>query len=363
VRLLLLHRYGRRAASFRHRFEQFVPYLERAGFDCTLSSLLDDDYLGPRLTKGTRSIGAMARGVFRQLGYITRARNYDLIIVGFELFAYVPAIFERYFNLRGIPYIYDFDDPLFHKYDLSPYRVVRTLLSGKVRRVVAGAARVFAGSPYLVDYARELNAAVEYLPTVVDLDRYNVTRDFKRKRSGPFTIGWIGSPSTVEHLAIVAPALTRICERHDARVVIVGSGPAGVKGFRAEFREWSEARETSDILEFDVGLMPLIDDPWSRGKCGFKLVQYMASGIPVVASPVGVNSDMVAPGINGFLATDPRSWEDALEQLIADRNLCASLGAAGRKRVEQSYSVQVIAPRFIDGVRAALNNSPRTALR
>ena len=246
--------------------------------------------------------------------------------------------------------MFDFDDPIFHYYDLSANWVVRALLGEKIRKVAAGAAYVFAGSPYLVDYVRPVNAAVEYLPTVIDLDRYTETRDFKQPPKAPFTIGWMGSPSTAHYLVNIAPALDRFCRRH-ARVVLVGSGSIGLPGVPVEVREWDEARETSDLLEFDVGLMPLADDPWSRGKCGFKLIQYMASGVPLIASPVGVNRDLVKPGINGFFASEPQQWEDALERLVKDRVLCGSLGEAGRANVEREFCVQVTASRFIAGVQ------------
>jgi glycosyltransferase involved in cell wall biosynthesis len=353
MRLLLLHKYGHRAASFRHRFEQYLPYLDRAGFECTVSSLFDDDYLGSRMTVGTRNRWAMIRGFLRQLRHVARAGKYDLVIIGVELFPYFPAAVEKYLNWRHIPYVYDFDDPVFHYYDLSHSWIVRTLLGSKIRAVAAGAAHVFAGSPYLVDYVRQVNSAVEYLPTVIDLNRYAKIRDYNQPSRKSFTIGWIGSPSTAHYLSAIAPALARFCHRHDARIILVGSGPVELAGFVVELREWVEARETSDLLEFDVGLMPLIDDPWSLGKCGFKLVQYMASGVPVVASPVGVNRNIVVPGVNGFLASDPDEWEDALEQLVNDRALCARLGAAGRAGVEQEYCVQATAPRFIAGVTAA----------
>ena len=354
MRLLLLHKYGRRAASFRHRFEQYLPYLEAAGFEYTVSALFDDDYLDSRLTTGERNVGAMLRGYLRQAAATLRAPGYDLVIIGLELFPYLPAVFERYLGLRQLPYIFDFDDPVFHYYDLSGNPAVRWLLGNKIRRVAAGAAHVFAGSPYLVDYVRAVNASVEYLPTVIDLDRYSKTRDFIALTKAPFTIGWIGSPSTAHYLNAIAPALAHVQQRRDARVVLVGSGAIELPGVQAEVRAWDEARETADLLEFDAGLMPLDDDEWSRGKCGFKLVQYMASGVPVIASPVGVNRDMVEPGVNGFLASEAEQWEAALDQLAIDRALRARLGAAGRARVERDYCVQATAPRFIAGVKGVL---------
>lgn len=359
MRILLLHKYGRRAASFRHRFEQYVPYLERAGFDCTVSSLLDDSYLEPRMSTGEQKLGSIVRGYVRTLGLIADARTYDLVVIGVEALPYVPAFVERYLVARNIPYVFDFDDPIFHTYDRSPNPVVRALLGRKIQTVARHAAHVFAGSPYLVQYVRAVNASVEYLPTVIDLDRYAQTRDFGRAASGPFTIGWIGSPSTAHYLDGIAPALRRVCARHDARVVLVGSGGAPTDGIPTEIRPWDEARESADLLEFDAGIMPLTDDPWSRGKCGFKLVQYMASGLPVIASPVGVNREMVQPGVNGFLASDTSEWEHALERLVTDRATCARLGAAGRARVVREYCVQATAPRFVEGIRHSLRASRR----
>jgi glycosyltransferase involved in cell wall biosynthesis len=363
MRLLLLHKYGRRAASFRHRFEQYLPYLERAGFECTVSPLFDDDYLDSRLTSSNRIPGAMARGFLRQLGHVMRAGRYDLVIIGVELFPYLPAVFERYLTLRGIPYVFDFDDPTFHYYDLSLNPIVRMLLGKKVRKVAAGAAHVFAGSPYLVDYVRAVNSAVEYLPTVIDLNRYTRIRDFTQPSHKPFTIGWIGQLSTAHYVTTLAPVFERFCRSHNARLLLIGSGPVDLPNLPVEVRAWDEARETSDLLEFDVGLMPLTDDPWSRGKCGFKLIQYMASGTPVIASPVGVNREIVEPGVTGVLADTPQQWNDALEQLASDRALCARLGAAGRARVERDYCVQATAPRFIAGLHAALERSPKRLIK
>src|SRR5262249_51632634 len=162
-----------------------------------------------------------------------------------------------------------------HYYDMNDSSLVRLLLGEKIRQIIKGASRVFAGSPYLVDYARTANERVDYLPTVVDLAIYRRARSFALP-SRPFTVGWLGSPSTGQYLTSLAPTLARFCKGRDAQVVLVGAGSVELPGVNPERRNWSEARECDDLLSFDVGLMPLTDDPWSRGKCGFKLIQYMA---------------------------------------------------------------------------------------
>jgi len=354
LRILLLHKYGQKSASFRCRLQQYVPYLERAGFECTVSSLLEDDYLTERFRTGRRSLRAVAKAGLKRLKVLSQAGHYDGVVLCIEVFPYFPALFERYLNLRGIPYVFDYDDPIFHYYDLSHSQAVRLILGDKMKQVVRGAAVVFGGSPYLVQYARTENSDVELLPTVVDLTKYARVKTHSES-SREFVMGWIGSPSTAVYLQTIAPALRKFCETHpQARLVCVGSGPIELPGIPLEIREWSESSEVDDILSFDIGLMPLTDDPWSRGKCGFKLIQYMACGIPAVASPVGVNTEIVAEGVSGYLPPSSGEWVSCLERLCADRTLLAGMGAQGRKRVEQSYCLEVTAPRFVAGVRRAL---------
>lgn len=354
MKILMLHKYGRKAASYRYRLEQYVPFLERAGFHCTLSPLLDDDYLEQRLRHARRVPSIIVKAVIRQLRMLMRTNEFDLVIVACDVFPYFPGFYESYLTWRGIPYIYDSDDAIFHYYDQSPWAAIRLLLGQKIKKVVRGAATVFAGSPYLVDYAKQVNDRVEFLPTVVDLGVYRQTKTFNASRSKPFIVGWIGSPTTALSLKQIEPALVEFCRAHDAKVVLVGSGPVALSGFPLEVREWREDSEINDILSFDVGIMPLSDTAWSRGKCGFKLIQYMACGIPVIASPVGANSGIVAPGVEGFLPVDNDGWSAALEKLSRDSALSSKMGAAGRARVEKEFCLAVTAPKFVDGVVRSL---------
>ena len=363
VKVLLLHKYGPKAASFRYRFQQYLPYLESNGLECTVSSLLDDDYLTYRFDTGRISVRPVFRAFARRLSDLVHAHRYDLVIIYCELLPYFPAVLERYLEARKIPYIVDLDDAIFHSYDQSEVPFVRWLLGGKIKKVIQGASCVFAGSRYLADYSRQQNSNVVILPTVIDLNRYERIKKVEQGLRKPFTIGWIGSPSTSLYLESIGHVLRKFCEQHDARVVLVGSGNIQLPEVPVEFREWAEATEISDLLEFDVGIMPLSDSPWSRGKCGFKLIQYMACGLPVIASPVGVNVDIVDHGQNGFLAGTEQQWLEALNTLWKDPELRGSMGAAGRQRIEAKYSVQVTAPIVVQKVRDVALPVARPALR
>jgi len=358
VRLLFLTRYAHMGASSRYRFLQYIPWLEREGMECVVSPLFDDDYLVRRYQTGHAGRVDVLKAFAKRMLVLFKVRSFDVVVVEKELLPYVPALPEWLLNRLGVPYIADYDDALFHQYDQHPNKLFRALMGNKIALVMRRSALVTAGNPYLAEYARRAGAPrVEVLPTVIDLDKYALLpKDNDPARV--FTIGWIGSPSTSKYLRDIAPALAEVCAKGRARVVLVGSGEVDLPGVPVEIVPWSEATEVANIQRFDAGIMPLVDSPWERGKCGFKLIQYMACGLPVVGSPVGVNSEIVEHGVNGFLATDHADWVAALSGLRDDAALRARLGQEGRVKVERQYCLQVTAPRMAELMRFVVA-SPR----
>ena len=351
-----LPKYGPLAASTRYRFLQYVPRLRELGHECVVAPLLDDTYLATRFATGRADFTRVLRCYWRRCQALARAGDFDLLALNYEAFPYVPAWLEKLLLGHKVGYVYDYDDAVFHTYDLHRSWFVRKVLGGKVRTMIAGAKCVLAGNEYLADYARAVNPEVHILPTVIDLDRYALHPP--RDPSRPFTIGWVGSPSTADYLKLIEPALATFCARHKARLVLMGFGTRcrlDVEG--VEVLPWSEETEVDAIRQFDVGIMPVPETPWARGKCGFKLVQYMACGLPVVATPVGVNTDLVEEGVNGMLARSPEDWLRALETLRADDGLRQALGEAGRKKVERKYCLQVTAARFAALVEGAAGHT------
>jgi len=352
MKVLALTRYGRLGASSRLRFYQYLPRLERHGVNVTVAALSSDEYVS-RLYAGRRpgpgSIGA---------DYLRRARrllglgSYDLLWIEKELFPGAPALVERLLSLGPVPYVVDYDDATFHRYDRAANPLFRHLWPRKIDVVMRRAALVIAGNQYLADHARAAGAGrVEILPTVVDPSRYPL----RPAAAEPFTIGWMGTPVTQRYLTPVAGALAEVCPA-GGRVRLVGAAtvPAGLGGAVCELRPWSEEREAQEILEFDVGIMPLDDTEWERGKCGYKLLQYMAAGRPVVASPVGVNPEIVEAGVSGFLASTPEEWQAALSRLRDEPGLAARMGEAGRQRVEARYSIEIAEPRLRSLLQSAV---------
>lgn len=356
LKVLFLTRYGRLGASSRYRFMQYEDVLNAHGVQCNFHPLLDDRYLRNRYDGGRTGVTTFGMSALRRILLILGARKYDVVVLEGEALPYLPAILESYLALIRVPFVVDFDDAIFHYYDRNPRLFIRLMLGGKIRSVVRRSACVVAGNDYLADYARRAGAKhIELVPTVIDLERYPVVPDIAKHG---FNVGWIGSPGSSRYLSLVAPALNELGQDSQVRLTLVGAGSDfRVDGIATEQLPWSEDSEVERMRQFDVGIMPVPDDPWARGKCGLKLIQYMACGLPVIASPVGVNTEIVEHGINGFLASTTQEWIDAFAALRTDRCLARRMGESGRTKVEKAYAVQVTGPQLANILKRAARNS------
>ncbi len=351
IRVLCCPRLDRQGASSRYRSFQYLPYLREHGFQIDVVPLFSEKYLRVRYAKGHRSLAHMAPAYARRWFRLRQCKKYDLIWTEKELLPWMPRWIESLSLPRTVPYVVDYDDAEFHRYDNHRLGAIRLLLGKKINEVMRGAAMVIAGNDYIAEHARRAGAShVELLPTVVDLDRYPPAPP---PRNDVFTIGWIGTPITARFLQLVAPVLREICRGGAARLVTIGSGPLDLPGVPVEVRPWSEETEVRDIRQFDVGIMPLPDNPHNRGKCGLKLIQYLACGRPVVGTPIGVNTEIIRHDENGFQASTVEEWTQSLERLRADPTLRETMGRNGRELVEQRYSLAVAAPRLAEMLRAA----------
>lgn len=344
IKALFLTKYSREGASTRYRFLQYFPYLEAEGVRCEFSPLTDAQYLKNIYSIKRGAIDDYVKAFIRRIRAFFSVRKYDIVIIEYEILPYFPPLLEIALKMLKIPYIVNYDDAIFYRYSQSAKPWVRAILGNKIDVVMRNAELVIAGNKYLADYAAGIGARrVEILPTVVDIRRYP---EAPRKDKDVFTIGWIGSPSTAKYLTNIAPALGRVCDGGKGKVMLIGSGPVKLSGVPVQTRLWSEDTEVRDLELCDVGIMPLYDGLWEKGKCGLKTIQYMACGLPVVVSPVGVNKEIVEDGVTGFLASSNEEWIRALTALRDDKALRHRLGLEGRKRVEEKYSMQAAAPKF-----------------
>ena len=358
LKVLALARYGPLGASSRVRLDQFLPALAADGITVHRRALVDDGLLRAQYAGRGRDALWLARAYARRLADTLRDRDADVVWIEKELAPWLPAWAERAL-LAGRRYVLDFDDAVFHNYDSHPSAAIRALWGRKIDRLICGATVVVAGNPYIAARARAAGARrVEQLPSVLGIDAYGPLETPTPLPDGLFTIGWIGSPGSERALEAITGVLAAEAARPDTRVVLVGASSAALPSIPHEVWPWNEATEVESLRRFHVGIMPLADSPWERGKCGYKIIQCLAAGRPVIASPVGINADLVTPSV-GRLATSPVEWHAAFDELRADPALGAARGRAGRALVEREYTRQVVVPRLATLLRTAALAPPR----
>lgn len=337
----------------RFRIEQWDPYLRAEGIEITYSPFLDARLSALLKQSGratTKAVGVLRALLRRQREALT-IRSADLVYVFREDALLGPAWPVRIISARRIPFVFDFDDAVWRNYR-SPAnpRFSRLRWPSKTATYCRLARQVLAGNDTLRAYAEEAGGAAIVVPTTIE------TRTYLSRTRAPNpvpTIGWTGSYSTEPYLELIRPALEQLGRRRLFRLVVIGGGRFRLQGVAVEHRPWRSATEVADLSELDVGVMPLPDAAWERGKCGLKALQYMALEIPPVVSPVGVNRSIVQHGTNGFVAASTGEWTSALERLLNDESLRQRLGRAARERVEQDYAASVHGPRVAQLLRAA----------
>ena len=345
MKLLALPRYGRLGASSRLRIYQYFPWFRQQGIEVQCRPLLDDHYVQSLYAK-KRAPFSVLSGYLGRVSSLLASRQFDALYLEKEALPWLPGVLELAFLPRDLRLVVDYDDAVFHNYDQHSNPVVRALLGQKLNRLMTRADLVTVGNNYLADRAMSAGSRrVERVPTVIDLDRYPL-RARSEVTTGEVVVGWIGSPSTAKYLGAVSGVLDRLRRCYRIHCVAIGAREDQLAGTPFVPVPWHEDTEVSSLCGLDIGIMPLPDTPWERGKCGYKLIQYMACGLPVVASPVGVNRDIVRHGESGFLAGNEADWTNSLEKLIVDASLRASMGAAGRERVEGEFCLQVQGPRL-----------------
>lgn len=333
----------------RYRLEQWEPLLRERGVKITYVPFEDKDLHEVVYKPGQmgKKLKLVTRNLVRRLKTIGEAGNYDLVYILREAALLGPAFFERLLVRQRVPFVFDFDDAIFVSYR-SPSNGYLSYLkfASKTKTICRLASHVMVGNPYLAEYARQVNDNVTVIPTTIDTEKYRVPPP--KSGSGPIVIGWTGSYSTVQHLDTLRGALKKLAETEKFVLRVIGTPSYELSPVEVEAMPWRAATELEDLCAIDIGVMPLPDDNWSKGKCGLKALQFMALGIPTICSPVGVNTDIIQDNENGFLAGTEAEWVEKLRTLVRSAELRRRLGNAGRATVEQRYSAAIQAPRVYE---------------
>jgi glycosyltransferase involved in cell wall biosynthesis len=332
----------------RFRIEQWEPLLRQRGVEITYAPF-ENELLHAMLYKAGNMGGKLAhvsRGFGRRWSLINSVRQFDAVYIFREAALLGPAIFERMIKRRRVPIVFDFDDAVFVSYR-SPSNGYLSYLkfAAKTKTVCRLASHVIAGNSYLAEYARQFNPHVTIVPTTIDTEKYEVRLS---QPSDIPVIGWTGSFSTVQHLDTLRGALQKLAQRERFRLRVIGTPEYRLEGVEVEALRWRSESELDDLRPIDIGVMPLPNDAWSKGKCGLKALQFMALGIPTICSPVGVNTEIIQDDENGFIADTKQEWVDKMGRLLRSVELRNQIGLAGRATVEQEYSAIAQAPRVYE---------------
>lgn len=338
ISVLVLTRYDKDGASSRVRILQYLPWCSQHGIEFTVSPLLPNRYITDLYHLGQRNYLAIAGAYLRRLLSLLRLNKYDIVWIEKEILPFMSAQIENLFYKSKAKVILDYDDAVFLNYRNHRCGMVRRILGNKIDKIIKLADIVTVGNAYLKDYAVACGAQdVRFIPSVVDIEKYHVRTDESRDT---FRIGWIGSPATRKYLESMSDMLKTLATEHKISLVAIGLDDINIPGVETKTVKWSEASEVEELQRLDIGIMPLFKTEWEKGKCGYKLIQYMACGLPVVATRFGANTDIVEQGKEGFLVGDDREWIAAIKQLIVNRNLYKDMSLLAREKVEKSYSIQ-----------------------
>jgi glycosyltransferase involved in cell wall biosynthesis len=332
----------------RFRLEQWEYLLKEKGVEITYSPFETEELRKILYQSGNilQKIRSVAMNMKRRRSELSSLERFDLVYVFREAALIGPAWFERKIARSGVPMIFDFDDAVFVAYK-SPSNGYLSYLKfpQKTGTICRHSAWVMAGNDYLADYARQFNQNVTIVPTTIDTEKYQPITEYAKDK---LVIGWSGSHSTAQYLDTVAAVFQDLARERDFVFKVIGAPKYDLDKVNVSAVPWQSATEVEDLLEMDIGIMPMPDDLWSQGKCGLKALQYMALGIPTICSPIGVNAKIIQDGENGFLAASKDEWIEKLRRLMDSVELRQKLGQAGRKTVEQEYSAKVVAPKVFD---------------
>lgn len=358
IRVLGLSTLPEEGASARFRIFQFAPALRENGIELAVEPFYSPEFFRILYREGELfQKGAMFLKQLRARWHLMKRRHeYDLFLVHREALPVGPPVIERMLAKEvKKPLVFDFDDAIYLPNVSDANRFWGSMKwPRKVAEIIRGSCQVIAGNDYLAQYADQFNKSVTVIPTCVDTDRFVPTGRRHPGLSVP-VLGWIGSPTTLPYLLDIRHSLCRIAASGRFVLRVAGTGRrVEIPNVTVANEPWSIEREVSLFNTCDVGLYPLRDDPWTRGKCGFKAIQFMACGVPVIASAVGVNRTIIQDGINGFLARSASEWEEKIGWLLADPALREKLGKAGRQTVVERYSLSSQAPVLTSVLHAAL---------
>lgn len=354
VLVISAHRLNR-SPSQRYRYEQYIEFLKTKDYHFTFSFLLGEKSDSIFYAKGFSVLKAfiLFNSFLIRLKDLIRFNDFDIILIQREALFVGSSFFERKAFKSKAKVIFDFDDSIWIM-DTSPGNKKWEWLKNpnKTKENIQNADLVIAGNTYLADFAKQFNKNVILIPTTVDCNVHFPKPELREKET--LVIGWSGSISTIKHFEMIVPVLKKLKEKYDGKISfkVIGDSTYVNSVLGITGKDWSLENEVNELNTFDIGIMPLPDDDWAKGKCGLKGLTFMACGVPTVMSAVGVNTEIIRQNENGFLVKIEKDWINSLSKLIESKELRKTIGEAGRKTVLEKYSVEVNKEKYLEAFKS-----------
>jgi glycosyltransferase involved in cell wall biosynthesis len=352
MRIFFFTKYSRKGASSRYRSHQFLEFYRGVGVKTRCFPLFPDEYLED-LYAGVKSTTPISDLYWKRSRDMRWLGDCDLAVVEKEFFPYLPALFEKKAFERAKHVLLDFDDAIFFKYQYHPSFLVRRLVGKKIERLMSWSDGVIGGNRFLSDYASRHAPRTWMVPTSINTDKY---LQHDHDHEGLVTIGWIGTPVTAKYLEVIRGPIEKVAREVPIRFLVIGAPAPAWDRVETQSHEWSEEKESEWIRWMDIGLMPLEDTPWEKGKCGLKILQYMAAQVVPVVSNVGAIGEIVTDGKEGFLCATEDEWVDRLLELARNPAKRIEMGRAAREKAVSQYSVSVAAGRLLQIFREVVGD-------
>jgi glycosyltransferase involved in cell wall biosynthesis len=348
-----------RSPSQRYRFEQYFDFLRENGYECELSYILSeaDDKAFYSSGSITQKFLITLKSARKRMKDVMRSNQYDILFVQREAFMTGSSFFEKRFSKSSAKLVFDFDDSIWLLDTSNANKMWAWMKSAKkTGQIISVADMVFAGNKYLSDYAKQFNNNVKIVPTTIDMKLFERKKEYINNEK--ICIGWSGSLTTIKHFEAALPYLKKIKEKYGDKVFfkVMGDDTYYNKELDIKGISWTSNSEVDVLSSFDIGIMPLPDDQWVKGKCGLKGLSYMALEVPTIMSAVGVNPDIINDGTNGFLASTDEEWMHRLSQLIDSFELRKMIGKKGRETVEKLYSYESQKNNYLNAFNELLGN-------
>jgi L-malate glycosyltransferase len=341
----------------RLKYEQYFNIFENNGYEITVSSFMSESFQKIVYKKGKylQKIFGTINGYVRRIFDLFRLKNYDVVYVFLSVTPFAPPLFEKLTRRLAKKMIYDIDDLVFLNPRSSSNPLIHYLRSSKNHiSLMKSADHVITCTPFLDEFVRKYNHNTTDISSTVDTDRYVPSNTYSN--DGKLTLGWSGSLSTSKYFYLLKEVLKKLKQKYDFSILVIGDAKVEIDGLDITAVDWNEKTEIENLKKIDIGLYPLPDEQWVYGKSGLKAIQYMALGIPTVATAIGTNFRVIDDRICGYLVKNEEEWVDRLSLLLQNPGLRKEIGIAARLKVETHFSIKANASKYLNVLKLLTSN-------